>query len=185
MADERIAFTFGYEGPGKPIPPGGSLVTITVTPIPSGTRLQLRHVVGAEQIRDDHVRGWRYQLARFASVVADDVFAGAADRCAAWFTAWSADDPRSALAAIVTDDVRFRDGNGDSYGLDELVEHVTAVRRFMPGVRLEPRGVPRRSHDVAIADWAIVDPAGAVRQTGSNVVRFASDGRIADVVAVT
>src|SRR5580765_4173378 len=30
VPDERIAFTYGYETPGRPIPPGGSLVTITL-----------------------------------------------------------------------------------------------------------------------------------------------------------
>src|SRR5215831_7061845 len=44
-ADRLIAFTYGYDGPGKPIAPGGSLVTITLDEIPTGTRLALRHDV--------------------------------------------------------------------------------------------------------------------------------------------
>jgi len=39
---ERIVFTYGYEG-GKPIPLGGSRVTIRLEAAERGTRLNLRH----------------------------------------------------------------------------------------------------------------------------------------------
>ena len=130
------------------------------------------------------MQGWRYQLARFAAVVADDAFSS--DALAAWFTAWNEPDPeraRAQLAAIVEPDVRFRDAHGDIYGLDELAGHVAAVQRFMPNVRLEQRGAIRRAHDVALVDWAITRD-GATLGTGTNVVRFAN-GAIAEVVGVS
>jgi uncharacterized protein YndB with AHSA1/START domain len=187
VPDERIAFTYGYEAPGASIPPGGSLVTITLEDRAAGTRLVLRHDVDTAAVRDDHVQGWRYQLSRFAFVVGDEAHAGAGDAIAAWFTAWTepdADRRRAALAAWVAPDVRFRDPNGDVYDLDELVIHIGAALRFMPGVKLEPRGKPRRVHDVALVDWAAVKPDGATAMTGTNVVRFASDGKITEVVGV-
>ena len=188
VVDQRLVFTYGYEAVGRPIAPGGSLVTIALEELPGGaTRLTLRHDVDRAETRDAHVQGWRHQLARFAEVVADDAYAGAGDLVAAWFTSWNepdADRRRAILDAAVTADVRFRDAHADVYGVDELHNHVAMVQRFMPGLRLEARGTLRRAHDVALVDWAAVKPDGTSAMTGTNVVRFAADGRIADVVGV-
>jgi len=78
----------------------------------------------------------------------------------------------------------FRDAHGDVYGLDELVSHIAATQRFMPGLALEARGPLRRAHEVVLVDWAAVRPGGEAAMAGTNVVRFAPDGRIADVVGV-
>src|SRR5262247_448112 len=83
VPDERFAFTFGYEGVGKPIAPGGSLVTITLADMRGATRLELRHDVDTAETRDHHVQGWRHQLARFADVVSDEVFGAIAEPLAA------------------------------------------------------------------------------------------------------
>lgn len=188
VVDQRLAFTYGYEAAGRSIVPGGSLVTITLEELAGGvTRLALTHHVDTAATRDVHVPGWRHQLARFVGVVTDDAQGGASDAVAAWFTSWSepdADRRRAVLGGAVTSDVRFRDAHGDVYGVDELVSHVGAVLGFMPGVRLEPRGTLRRTHDVALVDWAAVTPDGTAVMRGTNVVRFAADGRIAEVVGV-
>jgi uncharacterized protein YndB with AHSA1/START domain len=188
VVDRRLVFSYGYEAGGRPIAPGGSLVTITLAELADGaTRLELRHDVDRAETRDLHIQGWRHQLARFADVVANDAFAGAGDTVAAWFISWNdgdADRRRTLLSAAVSADVRFRDAHGDVYGLDELVNHVGAVLRFMPGIKLEMRGTVRRSHDVALADWAAVAPDGRAALSGTNVFRFAADGRICDVIGV-
>jgi uncharacterized protein YndB with AHSA1/START domain len=188
VVDRRLVFSYGYEAAGRPIAPGGSLVTIELAELADGaTRLELRHDVDRAETRDLHVQGWRHQLARFADVVASDAFAGADDAVAAWFASWNdgdADHRRATLGAAVSADVRFRDAHGDIYGLDELVNHVGAVLRFMPGLKLEMRGTVRRSHDVALADWAAVAPDGSAALSGTNVFRFAADGRIRDVIGV-
>ena len=188
VVDRRLVFTYGYESAGRPIAPGGSLVTITLAELADGaTRLELRHDVDRAEVRDLHVQGWRHQLARFADVVTNDAFTGASDAVAAWFASWNdgdADHRRAILGAAVSADVRFRDAHGDIYGLDELVNHVGAVLHFMPGLKLEMRGTLRRSHDVALADWAAVAPDGTPALRGTNVFRFAADGRIRDVIGV-
>ena len=169
--------------PSKSIPPGGSLVTITLADIPGGTRLELRHDVADAKTRDEHVRGWRYQLAVLARIVADDAFSPAP--IDAWFAAWnepSADRRRELLTDTVTPDVGFRDANGYTSGLDELLDHLAAVMQFMPGVRLEARGAPRHAHATVLADWAAV-AGDRELMTGTNVFRLA-DERIADVVGV-
>jgi len=187
VENERLVFTYGYAAAGRSIAAGGSLVTITLADLPGGgTRLVLRHDIDSAAVRDDHVQGWRHQLARFAHVVAEEAYAGAGEAIAAWFAAWREPDAarrRALLEPAVTPDVRFRDPNGDIYGLDELVGHVDALLRFMPGVTLEARGKVRRTHDVALADWAAVR-GGTELMTGTNVVRFAGDGRIAEVIGV-
>jgi uncharacterized protein YggE len=48
-----------------------------------GTRLALRHDVDSAAVRDAHVPGWRYQLARFADIVARDAHVGADEAVAA------------------------------------------------------------------------------------------------------
>lgn len=186
VADERIVFTFGYER-GTPIAPGGSLVTITLADHAQGTRLTLRHDVADAAALPPHVQGWRYQLAVFARVAAADQHAGAADAIARWFAAWSERDDaaRAAiLTAIATPAIRFADANGLTAGVDDLCGHIAGALRFMPGLTLAPRGAVRVVHGTALADWAIVDASGAARMSGTNVVRFAPDGRIDEVVGV-
>jgi uncharacterized protein YndB with AHSA1/START domain len=186
--DHRLVFSYGYEAAGRPIAPGGSLVTITLDELPGGaTRLALRHAVGDAAIRDMHAPGWRHQLARFADLVTRDGFAGAGDAVAVWFTAWNEPDAerrRAVLAPAVTGDVRFRDAHGNAHGVDELVSHVSAVHRFMPGLALELRGALRQLHEVALVDWAAVRSDGGTAAIGTNVVRFAPDGRIAEVIGI-
>jgi hypothetical protein len=59
------------------------------------------------------------------------------------------------------------------------------ARRFMLGLRLEARALLRRAHDTALVDRAAVRPDGGAAMTGTNVVRFAPDGRIAEVVGIS
>jgi uncharacterized protein YndB with AHSA1/START domain len=184
---QRIAFTYGYEKAGASIAPGGSLVTITLEDAPDGTRLHLRHDVADAATRDDHVQGWRYLLSLFARVASAEEFAGAGDAIASWFAAWNEpdDDARRALldrAAIP--DVAFGDANGKTAGVDDLAGHIAGARRFMPGIVLEARGAVRQVHGTGLVDWAMVDAGGKTRMTGTNVVRFALDGRIAEVIGV-
>lgn len=182
VPERSIAFTYGYDAPGKPIPPGGSLVTITLTDIPAGTRLELRHDVADAPTRDQHGQGWRHQLAVFAHVVAADVFQPAA--IDAWFAAWNDPAPRAKLADAVTGNVTFRNAHGSTAGLDELAAHIAIAHRFMPGVTLEARGAPRHALGTALADWAMVRD-GKTLATGTSVFRIDADGRICDCVGVS
>jgi uncharacterized protein YndB with AHSA1/START domain len=176
VPDRAIVFTYGYDDPQKPIAPGGSLVTITLSDTPAGTRVDLRHDVADEVTRDQHVAGWRHQLAVLAHV------ACAYDPAviAAWFAAWK--DP-SHLDAAVTPDVTFRDGNGCTIGIAELREHMEAARRFMPNMSLEPLAAPRHEQGTVIADWAYVRDGKTVL-TGTNVFRLDLDGKITDCVGL-
>jgi uncharacterized protein YndB with AHSA1/START domain len=181
----RLVYTVGFTS-GQPMPPGGSRVTIELEEIAAGTRLALRHEFAEAPARDHHVQGWRYQLAVFANLVADDGAAGAGDRVDAWFAAWS--QPEAArrqelLREAVTADIRFRDRYSLVEGLGDLEPHLAAVHAFMPGSRLERVGEVRHCQGTVLAEWIAFGPQGEIGR-GANVFTLAPDGRIADVVGL-
>ena len=182
--DQRIVFTYGYEGEGHPIPPGGSLVTITLAREALGTRLHLRHELTSAPARDEHVQGWRYQLALFANVVAAEQHEGLEARVDRFFEAWMETDAaarRRTLAAVATEALVFRDRFSCTSGLDDLVLHLGAAQVHMPGVRLQRDGAVRQCQGVALVDWVAKGPDGAVRGRGVDVLELAGDGRLASV----
>jgi uncharacterized protein YndB with AHSA1/START domain len=182
VPEQRISFTYGYDDPAKPIAPGGSLVTITLEELPGGTRVRLRHDVADAAVRDEHVQGWRYVLAVFAKVASDEAHAAAGDAIAAWFAAWNATTAercRELLAPFVATEITFRDAYGCTAGIDELVIHILACQRFMPGVRLEARGKVRQAHGTALVDWT----GGSI--TGTNVFRSDPDGKLREVIGIS
>src|SRR5262249_26345425 len=104
---ERIVFTYGLGG-GRPIPPGSSRVTIRLAPHRRGTELTLAHEFAEASARAEHVQGWRYQLAVFGNVVADELHRDAAGRVDGWFRGWSAQTDalaEEALARVASPDV--------------------------------------------------------------------------------
>lgn len=180
LSPRRLVFTYGYAS-GTPIPAGGSRVTIELDDHARGTRLRLTHELVEAAARDGHVQGWRYQLAVFANVVADEVNARVSDLVDAWFAAWAIDqeDERErALKAVVSSDVSFRDRYGLVDGVNDLVSHIEAAHRFMAGVRFERSGVVRHSHGVVLADWVAVDRNGQSRGAGTNVFVVDGSGRL-------
>jgi uncharacterized protein YndB with AHSA1/START domain len=182
---ERIVFTYGYEEPAKPVRPGGSRVVVTLQERRDGTLLHLRHELPDAAARDQHVQGWRYQLAVFANVVTRETSASLAQAVDAFFAAWSEKDEarrRAALATIATDDVAFADAFSCTAGIEDLVAHLSAAQMHMPGVVLERSGDVRHCQGTALADWVAKGPDGAPRGRGTNVFELALDGRIARVV---
>jgi uncharacterized protein YndB with AHSA1/START domain len=182
-APDEIAFTFGFVS-GTPIPAGGSRVTIRLEPEGAGTRLHFSHEFAEEALRDEFVQGWRYQLSLFANVVADQVHAGAAGVIDAWFEVWREPDHAAReemLARIAARDLRFRDRFGLTDGTADLVPHIAAAQRFMPGMRMERRGDVRHCQGTALVDWAAVTGDGQERALGSSVFVFDADGHIESV----
>ena len=182
-APERIVFTYGYAG-GKPIPPGGSQVTIRLDGHPSGTLLQLTHEFSDAEVRDQHIQGWRFQLSLFANAVANKVNAHAAETVDRWFAAWS--DPQTAsreatLDAVGRKDLQFFDRFSSIAGEADVKAHLSAVHKFMPGLRLERRGEIRHCQAHVLADWVALGADGQERGRGTNLFVLDADGRIAVV----
>lgn len=181
----RVVFTYGYEDPTKPISPGGSRVTITLEDDPAGTRLHLRHELAEASVRDQHVPGWRYQLAVFSNVAAGEQHSGLAVQVDRYFSLWSEPDAatrRGGLATLVSDSVTFKDAFSCTSGLEDLSEHLGAAQAHMPGMRLRRSGDVRQCQGVAIADWVAEGPDGQQRAAGTNVFDLTAEGRIARIV---
>ncbi len=182
-----VAFTYGYDAPGKPIPPGGSRVTVSLEGRRGGTLVTLRHEVSDVKTRDAHVAGWRHQMAVFSTVVAKEQHAGLASVADRWFDAWNARTPeavRAALEASAADDVEFRDPYGAVSGRDEVAEHVALVAVHMPGMTLRRAGEPRQCQGWGLVDWVAEGADGVVKAKGTNVITLAPDGRLARVTGV-
>jgi len=176
----RFVFTYGFTS-GTPIRPGSSRVTITLTPERAGTRLHLLHELADEKARDDHIQGWRFQLSVFANVVADEVNADVARRVDAWFDAWSEPDAatrEAVITSIASPAVRFQDRFSSLDGLADVLPHLAAAQRFMPGLRMKRAGDPRHCQGMALVDWIVSGTDGAERGRGTNAFVFGPTGRI-------
>lgn len=180
---ERIAFTYGFVS-GKPIPPGSSLVTIRLEPQGTATRLHLLHEFADAAARDAHVQGWRYQLSVFGNVVADRLHANADQAVDDWFAAWSEPDDavrEETVRRVAVPEIEFRDRFSLVSGLADLLPHLAAVHRFMPGMRIQREGGIRHCQGTVLADWIASGADGKERGRGTNVFAFAGPGRIASV----
>lgn len=180
---ERIVFTYGYTS-GRPIGPGESQVTIRLEAHEAGTRVHLSHEFADAAVITEHVQGWRYQLSVFGNVVADVVSAGATDLVDTWFASWSEPDEAArekTLARLATPGVRVRDRYSLLDGLGDLLPHIAASQRFMPGIRLQRRGDLRQCQGTLLADWIAVGPDGASRGAGTTVFDLNADGLIESV----
>jgi uncharacterized protein YndB with AHSA1/START domain len=184
--NERIVFSYGYES-GQPIAPGGSRVTVTLRDHAQGTSLRLRHEVADAATRDMHVQGWRFQMALFANAVANEVHAGAAALADRWYAAWSEPDEaarRRELEQIASAAILFQDTYGLTRGLDQLVTHVSASQKHMPGIVLVREGEARQCQGLALVDWTAQQAGGTPIARGTNVFELGADGRIERVVGL-
>jgi uncharacterized protein YndB with AHSA1/START domain len=68
--NERVVFTWGWEGEGNPVPPGSSTVEITLVPDGASTLVRLRHHGLPGGPEDRHAEGWEHYLARLAVAAA-------------------------------------------------------------------------------------------------------------------
>jgi len=179
----RLVFTYGFVQ-GTPIPVGASVVTIQVAREGEASRVDLAHQFAEASARDEHVQGWRYQLSRFANVVSDENYATASEIVDAWFAAWSEPDAAlrdATLTRIATSDVTFQDTYSHVAGLQDLLPHLAAVHRFMPGMIVTRQSGIRHCQGVVLADWIARAAAGDERGRGTNVFTFATEGRLAAV----
>jgi uncharacterized protein YndB with AHSA1/START domain len=180
---ERLIFTYGFVK-GEPIAPGGSRVTIRLASHGLGTHLHLTHEFPDESPRDHHVQGWRYQLALFSNVVADELHANAASLIDTWFDAWAEPDENKrtdAFRRVADRELRFQDRFGNTNGLDDLLPHVAAAQFHMPGLRMRRAGDVRHCQGTALVDWVASGSDGQERARGTNVFVLGATGKIQSV----
>jgi uncharacterized protein YndB with AHSA1/START domain len=184
----RFVFTYGYVK-GAPLPVGASRVTIQLYPVAEGTRLDLEHAFADADAsaRDEHEQGWRYGLSLFANVVSNEVNADAAAMVDDWFGAWAEPDAESrerTLRRICTPDVRVQDRFSNLEGIADLLPHVAAAQKFMPGMRMSRAGDAKHCQGVVVAAWSAQAADGQSRGTGTNVFLTGPDGRIERVTGL-
>lgn len=181
-APSRIVFTYGFVS-GTPIAAGSSRITIELSADAAGTKLNLRHEFAEAdaKVRDEHVQGWRYQLSVFANVVADERYAGATDTVDRWFGAWAEPDSAiraATLAEITGPEILFSDRYSCLETRDDLLAHITASQRFMPGIRMQRIAKVRHCQGMVLADWSASGADGATIMQGANVFVFGPTGRL-------
>lgn len=69
VTDEKVIFTFGWDEPGHPIPPGSTEVEISLTPKGEDTLVRLTHRGLPEDAVADHNSGWGFYLDRLEKVM--------------------------------------------------------------------------------------------------------------------
>ena len=175
----RIVFTYVMTGGVE------SLVTIALEEAEQGTLLKLHHAFSSGKIRDHFVQGWRYQLALFSKVVAEEAQEKVADRVDAFLRAWGEPDAktrRALMECCATPGIVFRDAYSATAGLDDMLANLETVQLFMPGITLARTGGVRQSHGTALASWTAKRENGESAGSGTNVFVLSPDGRIARVV---
>jgi hypothetical protein len=183
VVPECIVFTYG-NATGHPIPAGGSVVTIRLNEEGAHTRLRLIHAFADPVICEQSIQGWRYQLSLFANTVANELHAAADTIVDAWFEAWSEPDGtvrQTTLSRVAAPDVRFRDRFSLIDGIPDLLVHLDAASRFMPGIRLRREGKIRHCQGMVLADWVARAVNGEERSRGTNVFVLNSRGYIESV----
>lgn len=176
----RVVFSYGFNS-GSPIPLEASRVTMWFDDEAGSTRVRLHHEFSDAAARDEHVQGWRYQLSLFANVVTALVHASAAEKVDTWFAAWAEPDAaarEAMLASVAVPSVQFHDQFSCVEGLSELLPHIAAAQRFMPGLKLAREGNVRQCQGTVLADWKAVGADGQPRGQGTNVFNMGPDGRI-------
>ena len=66
VPNEKVVFTFGWDGPGHPVPPGSSTVEISLHPEDGKTRVRLVHSGLPEDQTGIHEHGWAHYMGRLA-----------------------------------------------------------------------------------------------------------------------
>ncbi len=184
---ERFVFTFSLQSQ-QLVPAEDSRVTIRLEQQAAGTLVRVTHEVNDKVVADQLVQGWRFHLSMFANAVADLVNAGAPEIADAWFALWTQPDAaarKTTLGRIAAPDVKFRDRYSSLGGIDEVVAHIGASQKFMPGIRMERCGNVRHCQGTVLVDWAAESNDGKVKMKGTNVFVLGPGARIESVTGLT
>jgi uncharacterized protein YndB with AHSA1/START domain len=68
VPNQRVSFSFGWEGESHPVPPASSVVEITLTPDGDATLVRLEHSGLPVDQREQHGHGWQGYVERLAVV---------------------------------------------------------------------------------------------------------------------
>ncbi len=183
---ERFVFTFSLHA-AVPVPPEDSRVTMKLEARGPQTLVSVRHELADESVAKLMPQGWRFHFSLFANAVADFVYCDAEILIDRWFGLWTEPDEATrtaTLRCIASENVAFRDRYSSLVGVGEVVTHIGASQRFMPGIRMERRGAARQCQGTALADWVAVGSDGSEKLTGTNVFVFGPGAKIVSATGV-
>jgi uncharacterized protein YndB with AHSA1/START domain len=182
----RFVFTYSLQA-AKPVPAEESRVTLTLESGGAGTLVSVAHEVADKSVSELLPQGWRFHFSLFANAVADLLNANAPAIAETWFSLWDETDASrraATLREIADEHVLFHDRYSYLDGIDEVVVHIGASQKFMPGIRLEQRGPLRHCLGTALADWVVRSKDGNEMMSGTNVFVFGPQGKLASVTGV-
>ena len=186
-APTRLAFTYGYDAPGKPIPPGGSRVTVTLAARGEGTLLTLRHDLADEATRDAHVQGWRHQLGQLSRALWESLGPPAnplADQVLAACVEPDQGTRVKLLQPWLAADVTWRETWGALDGLEEVATHLGALQRFVPGLKPTRVGNAVNCHGSILVSAVSSTPPGPVQHHLTLVLRLGADALVHECTGV-
>ena len=184
---ERFVFTFSLQSE-RLIPADESRVTIHLQQQNAGTLVRVTHEVADAAVASQLVQGWRFHFSMFANAIANYVNAGAPDVVDEWFALWTEPDAakrEATLGRIAMPKVRFRDRYSRLEGIDEVLAHIGASRRFMPGIGLERKGGTRHCQGTVLADWVARSSDGQEKMSGTSVFLLGPGVKIVSVTSVS
>ncbi len=82
------------------------------------------------------------------------------------------------LQEIAVPEVRMQDRFSNLEGIDDVLPHIAASQRFMPGLRMQRSGAVRHCQGMVLVDWVVTGLDGQQRGTGTNVFVFSPSGKI-------
>ena len=85
------------------------------------------------------------------------------------------DERRQSLLKSVVEDCVYSDPTDICHGVDELIAHIEASQKKVPGARFRNDKLLVH-HDQGLSDWTMFDGDGATVATGTSYARFGGMG---------
>jgi uncharacterized protein YndB with AHSA1/START domain len=180
VPNQRVVFTWGYDGSANGMAPGSSTVTVELSEVESGTLVTLRHRgVPNQEARHGHLQGWKHYVSRLADVaVALQTEGRLKPLLDTYLKAFNeADDvQRLALLGQCWDSgAAFCDPMGRASTREEFSRFIGSAHRMAPDMKLELVGSPQQTHEFVRFDWRLL-VGGNPYSSGTSFGRLDLDG---------
>ena len=188
LPEQRIAFTWGYEGGAHGIAAGSTRVLIALADVSGDTLLTLRHDgFPTEELKRNHAVGWRTALALLANMAAREQFdAAGLAAVEAYLRAWNQHDAAQRavdLAACWDDTGTYRDHLSYVEGREEFNDHIGAAQALAPNVKIEIAGLIQQCQGALRFPFRVRGDGGLVFATGACFAHLTPEGRIRSMVS--
>jgi uncharacterized protein YndB with AHSA1/START domain len=187
-ANQRIVFSWGYEGANHRPPAESTRVTIELEKIVEGTLVKLTHEsLPSEEERRNHVMGWRHYLAVLASLASQQELSSLIESAVdSYIRAWNEPEAAGRMQHIDRcweNQATYRDPMSYVEGRDHLCEHIGVAQMFAPEARLEMTGGVDHCQGAVRFLWRIKGPGEIVIATGACFGQLSVAGRFSSLVS--